>query len=422
MVALRYDSQVGDFRVRVGESGALSFAPPELRARFGHGAFRVHEGPNGMWLLTPTAEDEGRSVGRVLMMGELVHRMTVVEVINLITSSNWRGELHLVGHLGRRVLTVDQGALKHARTDFEPERLGEILVRAGLLPRADLAPLLAEKPADRRFGQMLVERKLLDADVLFKQLQRQAEIIFDACLLQERGMYWFVAPPEDAPAPPATVHLPITGLLMEGVQRIDEMALYRERIPHNAFYPFRVTNPASKTDALDSAAQDVLALCDGTRNIDDLARIQGTGEFPVIKAVYTLLRANLVQLRRGPRLDEQQAKRMVREFNDLIRDVFMVVATYGSMEGTRKSLAHWLAESPHAAVLGTDVDIDGTLDAARVLNLLEQSGSDDPMQALHQALHELAAYALFTATTGLPRQEEQALSRDINRRLKMLSL
>ena len=46
--------------------------------------------------------------------------------------------------------------------------------------------------------------------------------------------------------------------------------------------------------------------------------------------------------------------------------------------------------------------------------------ADNP--ALHQALHELAAFALFAATTTLPRDQELALSRDVNTRLKRLRI
>ena len=120
-----------------------------------------------MWMLSRLTS-EGKVRGRVLMMGELVSRMTVVEIINLVTSANWRGELHIVGPVGRRVLTVDQGALKHAQTDFESERLGQVLVRAGVVQRDALASLLKQKSPDQRFGQMLVERGLLDQGTLFK--------------------------------------------------------------------------------------------------------------------------------------------------------------------------------------------------------------------------------------------------------------
>ena len=39
-----------------------------------------------------------------------------------------------------------------------------------------------------------------------------------------------------------------------------------------------------------------------------------------------------------------------------------------------------------------------------------------------QALHELSAFALFAATTTLPRDQELALSRDVSQRLKKIRL
>ena len=47
---------------------------------------------------------------------------------------------------------------------------------------------------------------------------------------------------------------------------------------------------------------------------------------------------------------------------------------------------------------------------------------ENPMEALHQALHELSAFALFAATTTLPRDQELALSRDVNTRLKRIRI
>jgi len=416
---------VADDRLRLGLDGSFTPTSAGLKAQLGQqaGEYRLDHGPRGMWLMSPLAAD-GKPRGRVLMMGELVSRMTVVEIINLVTSANWRGELHIVGSLGRRILTVDQGALKHAQTDFESERLGQVLVRAGVVRRDSLPPLLAAKSPDKRFGQMLVERGRLDQGTLFKQLQNQAESIFQASLLEEKGSYWFVAPPDDAPPPPTTVHFPIQALLMEGVQRIDEMALYRERIPHNRFFPFAVPNaaPMKSKDAEPYVTENILPRCDGTKSIDDLARESGVGEFPALKAVYQLLRANQVQLRRGPTLDRKVVLRLVRQFNDIVRDIFVVVATYGSMEIASRSLSSWLELGPHAPVLGQRVDIDGTLDATAIIKVLESANLDDPMAQIHQSLHELAAYALFMASSGLPRQEEQSLARDVNHRLKQMRL
>lgn len=412
---------MGEQRLRLGQDGRLTALAGDGTASVlkEPADYRVFAGPNQSYLWMRHSED-ARARGRVLMMGELVNRMTVVEIINLVTSTSWNGELHVAGPEGTRVLTIAQGALTHARTEVARERIGELLVRAGLLEREQLEQLLPRKPADQRFGQMLVQRGQLNEEQLFKQLQSQCEAIFYAAMLVESGLYWFVAPPENAPAPEITFHLSIQGLLMEGVQRIDEMGLYRERIPHNRFFP--AAKEGAKRDKLDPSMLAVLELSNGARSIDDLIRATGLGEFLTVKAVHHLMRGGQVALRRGPTLDTAATKRLVRQYNEIVRDVFVVVATYGSMERTSRALSSWLASSAHAKVLGEEVDIDGTVDFTQVTARVAALSSDDPMQDLHRALHETAGYALFIASNGIPRNEERALSRDVNHRLTQLKL
>lgn len=414
-------------RVRIGADGRVSgqSSDPKQRLFEPTTEYRVFEGPMGalMLLRAPSGEASGEvATGHVLMMGEIITRMTVVEVINVITSTNWRGELHVCGPRGKRILSIDQGALKHSQTQLDSERLGELLVGAGVLDRKDLEYYLPQKPKDRRFGQLLVERNVLTAEELFKQLQRQAETIFYSSLLVETGHYWFVSTPEHAPAPPTTVHVPVQALLMEGVQRIDEMALYRERIPHNRFFP-AASETRPNRPVLESGALTLLELCDGTRSIDELSRASSLGEFPTLKFIYGLLRTGHLQLLTGPTLDTKAAERLIRLFNDIMRDIFLAVATFGSMDNARRSISNWLAGAPQAHLLGGEIDVDGTLSPQAVVRRLEeQAQTNDPLRALHQALHELIAYALFIAANGLPRHEEQSLSREVNHRLKLLKL
>jgi hypothetical protein len=67
--------------------------------------------------------------------------------------------------------------------------------------------------------------------------------------------------------------------------------------------------------------------------------------------------------------------------------------------------------------------VDGTLNARVLIRRMEEQGhGGEALKALHQALHELIAYALFTVTNALPRHEEQSLSREVNHRLKQLKL
>lgn len=407
---------MGEARVRIGTDGRLAESGGSSRLLREPGDYRVAVGPGGNYLLTRHGED-GAARTRVLMAGELTGRMSVVEILNIITSAQWSGELHVAARDGARVLLIAQGALKHARTEVEAERIGEQLIRAGVLERAALEELLPQKGPDERFGQLLVRRGRVGEERLYGELQQQTEAIFYAAMLVEHGTYWFVAPPDGAPAPATTVHLPVQGLLMEGVQRIDEMGLFRERIPHNRLFPV-ATGP--RREGLEPAARNLLELCDGTRNIDELSRKTSLGEFSTLKLIHTLLRSAQLELRAGPTLDIASVRRLVRQFNDIVRDIFVVIATYGSMERTSQALGHWLSSGPLVGLVGERVDIDGTLDAKEVLARLEQHGGHDPLQELHRALHELAAYALFLASIGIPRQVERTLARDVNARLNQL--
>ncbi len=364
--------------------------------------------------------DSGDATQHVLMAGEIVSRMTVMEIINLIASSNWRGDLHVVDDDSHRVLTFDQGALKHAWSSHPDDRLGEVLYRTGVISRGQLEGLLQNLSADRRFGQLCVDEGIVDQETLFHYLGKQGEQIFNNALLVAEGQYAFVIGDESELPDSATLHLPIQGLLMEGLQRVDEMALFRERIPSDQMCP--EVKPGAGDKPLDPMALTLLAYCDGTRSIEEIARSTGLGEFETTKAIHQLLQQGVVVLRAATQIDDDALLRIVNHFNDVMRDIFMAVATYGGVDQTRQTLAAWIQGSGYAPYFGDMVEEDGSIPAPRVLRALTASPTERPLEAIHQALHELAAFALFAATTTLPRDQELALSRDVNRRLKAMRI
>jgi hypothetical protein len=409
--------------VVIGDDGSIRVAGrgAAMKLRDRRGKYRVVLDIPGLVVLRGEEERaEGAVPPRVLMSGEIVSRMTVLEIINGIANLNWRGELHVYAPDAWRMLVIDQGALKHATSDHPDDRLGEVLYRLGALSRAQLEGILREMTPERRFGSIVVERGLIKHEKLFHYLQRQSEQIFYASLLVSEGTYMFVAPDEQGTPPPTTIHLPLQGLLMEGVQRIDEMALFRQRIPNMQACP--EVHPVQGRVSLDQKAMTVLMYCDGTRNIEEIARSTGLGEFETLKTIYHLIQVGQMVLRTGPKVDQDAVRHLVGQFNDVMRDIFAAIATYGGIEQTRSTLAAWISNTGYAPFFGESVDEDGALDANRVVTALEAAPAEHPLEALHQALHELAAFALFSATTWLPRDQELLLARDVNRRLKAIRL
>lgn len=408
----------------INADGSLEVRDPETRRRIADraGRYRLLVDVPGLVVLREERQRHGASQPiRVVMAGEIVHRMTVMEVINVIASSNWKGELHILADEIRRTLSFDQGGLRHAHSSHPEDRLGEVLFRMGLVGRQQLQDLLSEVSEEQRLGKLLLDEGLVDAQTLFQALQRQAQQIFGNALLVDAGSYLFVLPDEARQPPAATVHIPVQALLMEGVQRIDEMQLFRERIPSSQMYPERVRS--AETKPIDEVTDKVRALCNGNRTIEQIAMESGLEEFATTKAVYQLLRLNQVVLRAGgTTVDQAAVRRLVARFNEIMQDIFIAVATYGKVQKTRNTLAGWIEDSGYAPMFGEGVNEDGSVELERILDALSSSDHDRPLEELHQALHELGAFALFAATTSLPRQQERDLALDTTRRLHLLSV
>jgi hypothetical protein len=417
---MRPVSDTGD-RIVVQSDGTLRVVGrgAERRLRDRAGEYTIVADVPGLLLLQREGGDDPGA--KVLMAGQILHGMTVMEIINLIATANWRGELHVIGGDAERILTFDGAALKNAQSTHPHDRLGEVLYRLGVLDRSQLEGVLRDVSPDRRFGKMLVEQGLVSQEDLFKYLQRQAEQVFFSSLLVASGHYVFALPSDDGEALSTTLHIPIQHLLMEGVQQVDEMGLFRERIPSSQMCP--EVKPDAKAKTLDPTATTVLAYCDGERTIDDIARETGLGEFQATKAIYHLLQQGQVVLRTAARVEPEQVRALLDPINDVMRDIFMAAATYGGLARTQEAVGHWIATNGHGRLLGegASVEVDGSLDAEQVVSALRSVGSERPMEDLNQALQQLVAYALFTVTSQLNRDQERSLTRDVQRRLKAIA-
>ena len=393
----------------------------EQRLRGRAGRYRLVADAKGLVVLR--AEETAAELGahpRVLLAGEIVSRMTVLEVVNMIASSGWRGEMHVFGPDHHRAMAIDHGAVKYARSDDPDDRLGQVLYQAGAVTKRQLEDVLAATDRERRLGTVLVDRGLLTQKELFVHLQKQVEQIFFAAILTGEGSFVFVRPDVDEPPPDHPVHLPVQALLLEGVQRIDEMALFRGRIPGSDFVPALV--PRASIPATDPSAQAVLAFCDGKRDIEAIARESGLGEFLTTKTLYGLIQQGLVELHKKTGDGGAAVKRLTEQFNEVLREVFRRVAEFGGVEATRLTLEAWIQGSGYGPIFGDKVGQDGAVDPEFVAAAMANVEVENPMEGLLQALHELSSFALFAATTAMPRGQELALSREVTERLKRIQL
>lgn len=384
-------------------------------SRAGSGTFHELASTDGVMVLGSTKP--GRAP--LLMAGEVTSRMAMLDVVNMIATSGWSGELRVIEPEGQRSLYCDQGVLKKASSDIETDRLGEIIYQLGAISRADLDDALARCPTDMRLGEHLIERGLIPPERVFYFVQKQVEHIFHACILTPSGFYTFTQRAVDESSADVNVHIPMQGLLMEGVQRIDEMELFKQRIPRGDLCPEIVASPGRAS--MEPNTMTTWMYIDGERTVDEMARQTGLGEFETHKCLYALIKQGYVAVREPKRINREALAQLVLSFNQVLQDLFIVIATYHGLAQTRAAIAVWIEGAGYDPFFG-HMSEDGSLDASTLEVALLASGHERPLEALYQALQELSNFALFSAQRVLPRSHESHAIREFTGRLSKIRI
>jgi hypothetical protein len=409
-----------------GTFSAGAKSSPESLARYA-GRYNLVEGPPGLLLLERQETASGVSGpveprSRVLMMGQIVGKSTVLELVSMIMNNGWRGELCLFDAAHARRLMIDQGALKSANSDVPSERLGEVMVSLGVITADQLARCVLSATRERRFGEIAIEQGFIDQKLLFDMLNAQAERIFQNALLVTSGTYTFALPADEAGAP-ATLHLSLQSMLFESVQRIDEMAHFRERIPNGELRPALTDNAARVT--FGESLRPVAALADGKHSILEIGRELRMDEFEVTKKIMQLLQIGCVELKEQQALARESVERIVKQLNEMLREIRDTVERHGGTKGVKQmlwTLEAWVRDTEISRHFAGSIKLDGDVSADTVLRQLDSSKMQRPIEELHRAAHELVGFAMFCATPTLPREAERALSKWVNQRLSRMRL
>lgn len=386
------------------------------------GRYRLIEATPGVLMLERLDAPPGKRA-RVLMSGEVVAKTTVLELVSSIGNNGWRGELTVLdGHYVRR-MSFDQGALKSVFSDAPSERLGEVMVALGALTPDQLARLVLGASGGRRIGELAVEQGFCDQKQIFDMLHAQAQRIFSAALLVSSGLYTFTLPAEDTDAPASTLHISVQGMMLESVQRIDEMAYFRERIPNGNLRP--VATEAAARGTIRESLRPVAMLVDGKRTILDIGRELRLDEFAITKSIMGLLQIGWVEVKEQPTLTRDNVERIVKQLNEILHEVRDTVDRHVGSKGSRQmlwTLQTWLRESEAARYFGPNVRLDADLPADTIFGQLERMSLERPLEDLHRAAHELVSFAMFCSSPSLPREAERALSKWVNQRLARMRL
>jgi hypothetical protein len=246
-------------------------------------------------------------------------------------------------------------------------------------------------------------------------MARQVEEVFYGAVHVARAMFYLFDRFDEARVV-RRYHLSTGQLLMEGARRMDELRFFREKVPSDTWIPVPVASNGRKTPP---ELVEILAQCDGRRSVAEVGRRIGQLEFEVTRAVFQLATAGLVVVT-APRPEGVPA--IVETYNRAIVEIHRACDEAGSGRELRAGLEQFaMGTGVYVSLFsGAGPADDGTLRADRVAQNLAALGDDVGDIWLTQQLLEYAGFALFQASSLLPREAEAALNASVTDLLRAL--
>ena len=360
---------------------------------------------------------------RCILAGDL-SAFPIADFIAFMQQARLSGVLTVAGDGAERALGFQEGEVRSAQSTAAGERVGEVAVRLGYVTETQVAEATR---SGRPIGKALVDLGFLTPNDLYKCLHEQVAAVFHSLLLTKSGTFTLVD--EELERPPAPLAVSTQSLLMDGIRRIDELSLFKARIPGpNAVLRRR---EGGRGQTLRPTENALLALVDGRRTVAEIATAAHLNEFDATKILFHLAEAGYLEAiarATAPATEAERVPAVVRGLNELLRTVGQAVPA-----GTRAAFLDaaqrflWDAESPFAQLLRElTVSADGSLDEAAVLeavggldaaSLASMEATGAPARVAFEALREALFFWLFLAGERVSREVDEGLGRTVKQKL-----
>ncbi|HEY7114030.1 MAG TPA: DUF4388 domain-containing protein [Thermoanaerobaculia bacterium] len=222
------------------------------------------------------------------------------QVLRRIFLDGLKGTLTLVRGDETRHLFFEKGELRTATSSREGQRIGAFLKRRGWITDQDLSWALetVAKQGRARLGKILVEKGLVSRQVLDAEMRRLVEEIVFSTFEWSDGEYKFQSS-TGVLDPDVALTLSTAAVIVEGIRRLPESDLFRERLGDGKQVPVLSSDPMSRYQYLPLSPQEayILSRIDGRLDLDSLLKIGGTSRAATGKILYGLLSCGIVEWR-----------------------------------------------------------------------------------------------------------------------------
>ncbi len=215
------------------------------------------------------------------------------DVLQLLAMGKKTGCLSIADRSNFGYIFFDQGHITYASIVNRRDRLGDILVKNGLVTQAQLDDAIERQAHERgkRLGELLTDMGALSRPDLERYMRVQIEEAVYYLFTWTSGTFSF----ESEVRPEAQdflVHIGPESLLLEGARRVDEWSLIEKKVPSfDLIFVVERQRLGEAGVSLTPEQERILPLLDGVRDVSRVTEDSGLLEFEVGKALYGLVSA-----------------------------------------------------------------------------------------------------------------------------------
>lgn len=363
-----------------------------------------------------TAGGESEAVALAGRLGEIA----VADLISFLNMFRKSGVLRFSLAGGSKELFFENGEVVFAVSTFPEEDLGEILFALGKVEREALQKVRRFVTERTAVGKTLVDKGLVASKDLWQATRHQVETIVYQLFTMHQGSFCFTARPL-AKEEVLRLSMSTQNLIMEGLRRVDERALFMRRI-RSLDAMVVPADPAAEGKT--PAEQRLLALARaGVRSGRELLRQGGMGEFEALRLLYQLVEKGAVRLEEAPVVTVSgDIGEILTIFNGALAALYRRIVE--TAPGFPQEVRIFLRDLPQPfSFVFRDVTLqaDGAVDGSRLAANLEGLEEEDKKRLLVDALNELLFMECLVARRELGAADSAALVQrvqEISRRVK----
>ena len=362
-------------------------------------------------LLLEAADAEGG----VLLSGT-IGDICIVDLLSFCNMFRKSGLIHFVLDGGEKSLYFQNGEIVYATSTFPEEEIGEILYGMGLFTREVMQGARQSAGGRLPLGKVLVDQGVITAKDLWTATRNQVETIIYSLFAFATGSFAYVARPL-AEELVVSLSMNTQNLIMEGLRRFDERALYMQKVKSLDCVP---VGTGKVPNDLDSTSQKMLAMVQaGVCDTRELLRRSGVGEFDALRLLSHLVERGVIQMEEAPSVAvEGDLGEIVTIFNGVLTAMCRVVSAKNPQ--FRDEVSRFLRELPQPfsyVFRQASLREDGSIDGGRILANLAGLEEGDKIRLLTDALSEL----IYMECIAARRELGAADSADLIKRVQEVS-